>query len=126
MRAGTEALAWGAIRFQLAAERIAVPGLASRLGGRQVTGSLTALAEADTVRKVAVKATGGRTCGEMEEDDPHARMALDASLNRSSLHTSALAFGQATGEIGSGLAMAGIGVAVASFARRTAMRGRSG
>lgn len=120
MRAGIGLLAWGAVRSQLAAERIAVPGSVPRLGGRRVTGPLTAFVEADTVKNAALKATGGRTYGEMDEDDPHARMALDASLIRSSLYSSVAAFGQAAGEIGNGLVMAGIGAALASLARRTA------
>ncbi len=119
LRAAIGVLAWGAIRSQLAAERIAVPGSASRFGGRQVRGPMTAFAEAATVRGISLQATGGRTYGEMDEDDPHARMALDASLIRSSLYSSILAFGQATSEIGNGLAMAGIGLALASLARRT-------
>lgn len=120
VRAAIGTLAWRIVRSQLAAERIAVPGSAPRLGGRPVTGPLTAFAEADTVKELSLRATGGRTYGEMGEDDPQARMALDASLIRSSLYTSISAFGQAAGEIANGLAMAGIGIALASLARRTA------
>lgn len=123
VRAGIGMLAWGVVRSQLAAERIAVPGSAPRLGGRRVAGPLTAFAEAGSVKSASLKATGGRTYGEMDEQDPHARMALDASLIRSSLYTSIAAFGQAASEVGNGLAMVGIGVGLASLARRTAAFG---
>jgi len=87
--------AWIAVRAQLAGEKIVVPQGAVRCGGRLVQGPLSAYTEADFIKQAALGATGGRTYGEMDDGDPAAGMAKDASLLRASLFTSILAFGVA-------------------------------
>ncbi|HEX5148927.1 MAG TPA: hypothetical protein VFW02_07595, partial [Candidatus Limnocylindrales bacterium] len=74
-------------------------------------------AEADAVRKITLKATGGRTYGEMAEDDPMGRMALDASLIQSSLFTGILGFGIAAMQVALGAVFILIGNALAPRSR---------
>ncbi len=87
------AAAWTVVREQLAHEMIVVPGTAARFPNKTVRGPLTAFEEADVVRRITLGATAGKTYGQMAEDDPMAKMALEAALIRSSLFTSILAFG---------------------------------
>ena len=105
--------AWLTVRSQLAGEQIVVPPGAARLGGRPVKGPLTAYAEADYIRGVALKATGGRPYGALPDGDPAGPMARDASLLRASLFTSILAFGVAAAGMAVGLVLivAGRGLA---------------
>lgn len=110
--------AWLAVRSQLAAERIVVPPGADRLGGRPVKGPFTAYEEADFIKRLALEATGGKTYGELEETDPAAATAMNASLLRSSLFTSVLAFGVAAAEMASGAVLIVAGIALRRIARR--------
>ncbi|HEX6130082.1 MAG TPA: aromatic ring-opening dioxygenase LigA [Candidatus Limnocylindria bacterium] len=110
--------AWLTIRSQLAAERIVVAGSAPWLAGCPVKGPLTALAQAEAIRRTTLNATGGRTYGQMESDDPNAEMAMNASLLRSSLFTSILAFGVAAAQVGLGAALTATGVAIGRAGRR--------
>jgi hypothetical protein len=110
--------AWLTIRSQLVAEKIAIPDSAAVLPGRRVTGPVTAYAEADAIRRVALAATHGRTYGELDEDDPLAEMAVHASLLRASLFTSVLAFGIAGAEMALGAVLVAIGTALTRIARR--------
>jgi hypothetical protein len=110
-------LGWLTARSQLARERIVVPASARWLSGRTVNGPLTALAEAEAIRKTTLHVTGGRTYSELEEDDPTARIAMNASLLRSSLLTSVLAFGLAATEIGLGGVLMTIGAALTRLQR---------
>lgn len=96
--------AWLTVRSQLANEGITVPPSA-RFGGRPVKGPLTAYAEADYIRGVALQATGGRPYGELPEGDPAGPLAKDASLLRASLFTSILAFGVAAAGMAVGLVL---------------------
>ncbi|HEY5652174.1 MAG TPA: aromatic ring-opening dioxygenase LigA [Acidimicrobiia bacterium] len=117
-RAAAGVAAWGTVRSQLASERIVVPAAGGRWAGRTVKGPLVAFAEAEAIRKIALGATGGRTYGEMEEGDPLAETAMEASLLRSSLFTSIVAFGVAAGEVALGGVLMVIAVAMARLGRR--------
>ena len=105
--------AWLIVRGQLAREKITVPAGAARLGGRQVRGPLTAFAEADYIRQVTERATGGRAYGELSEDDPAGPLAQDAALLRASLFTSILAFGVSAAGMAVGAVLLVIGRALA-------------
>jgi hypothetical protein len=111
------AVAWATVRAQLAAERIVVPASAPWFGGQTVRGPHTAFAQAEVIRRTAAKATGGRTYGEMDADDPMAEMALNASLLRSSLFTSVLAFGVAGAQVGIGAVLVAVGAGLARTGR---------
>lgn len=111
-------LAWLTVRSQLAAERIRIPDTAGHLAGRAVRDPLSAFWETEVIRRVTLKATGGRTYGELDEDDPIARMAMESSLLRSSLFTSILAFGVAAAEMAQGVALVVIGAALLRVDRR--------
>lgn len=110
--------AWLTIRSQLAAERIVVAGSAPWLVGCPVKGPFTAFAQAEAIRRTALAATGGRTYGELDAADPSAEMAMNASLLRSSLFTSVLAFGVAAAQVGLGASLAATGVAIGRAGRR--------
>jgi hypothetical protein len=110
--------AWLTVRSQLAAERILVAGSAPWLTGRAVKGPITAFAQAEAIRRTTLAATGGRTYGQMEGDDPQAQLAMNAALLRSSLFTSVLAFGVAAAQVGLGAALAAAGVAIGRAGRR--------
>jgi hypothetical protein len=106
------AAAWVVVSRRLADEKIVIPASARWLPNRTVRDPLTAFEEAETVRRITLKATGGRSYGEMAEDDPMARMALDASLIRSSLFTAILAFGMAAMQAALGVVFVAIGRAL--------------
>lgn len=106
--------AWVIVSRRLADENIVVPGSARWFPNRTVRDPLTAFQEAEVVRGITLKATGGRTYGEMSEDDPKSRMALDASLIRSSLFTAILAFGIAAMQVALGAVFVVIGRTLAT------------
>lgn len=106
------------VRSQLVAEKIVVPDRSRRYAGRTVSGPLTAFEEARVVGAIALETTGGRTYGEMDEDDPLAQMAMEAALIRSSLFTSILAFSMAAGEAALGALLVAIGAALWSLVKR--------
>jgi hypothetical protein len=112
------AAAWAVVSRRLADEKIVVPGSARWFPNRTVRDPLSALEEAEVVRRITLKATGGRTYGEMAEDDPMARMALDASLIRSSLFTAILAFGIAATQVALGAVFVVLGRALAGARSR--------
>lgn len=114
--------AWLLIRSQLAGERIVVPESSTMFPGKRVRGPLTAYAEAAFIQKGALKATGGRTYGEMPEGDPAAAMAKEASLMRASLFTSILAFGVAAAGMAVGLVLLIVGRALAVIPGRRRRR----
>jgi len=111
-------IAWITVRSQLAAERIRIPGSAERMAGRPVRGPLSAFEEAAFIRKSALRATGGKTYGELDEGAPMAQLAMQSSLLRSSLFTSILAFGVAAAEMAQGIVLVAIGAALLRIARR--------
>jgi len=106
------AAAWVGLSRRLADEKIVVPGSSRWFPNRTVRDPLTALEEAEAVRRITLKATGGRTYGEMADDDPMSRMALDSSLIRSSLSTVVLAFGFAAMQVALGVVFVAIGKAL--------------
>jgi hypothetical protein len=108
------AAAWVGLSRRLADEKIVVPASSRWFPNRTVRDPLTALEEAEVVRRITLKATGGRTYGEMAGDDPMARMALDSSLIRSSLSTAVLAFGFAATQVALGVVFVAIGKALAA------------
>jgi hypothetical protein len=112
------AAAWAVVSRRLADEKIVVPGSSRWFPNRTVRDPITALQEAEVVRRITLKATGGKTYGEMAEGDPMARMALDASLIRSSLFTGILAFGVAGMQIALGAVFIVIGRALAGSPSR--------
>jgi hypothetical protein len=101
--------AWVGLSRRLADEKIVIPGSARWFPNRTVRDPLTALEQAEVVRRITLKATGGKTYGEMAEDDPMSRMALDSSLIRSSLSTVVLAFGFAAMQLALGIVFVVIG-----------------
>ncbi|HJQ86513.1 MAG TPA: aromatic ring-opening dioxygenase LigA [Propionibacteriaceae bacterium] len=111
------AVAWMTVRSQLATERITIPASSQWLPGRAVRGPIGAFAEAEAIKTTALHATGGKTYSEIEGDDPQADMARDASLLRSSLFTSVLAFGVAAGAIVIGVALVLVGTALSRLSR---------
>jgi heme A synthase len=106
--------AWLTVRSQLSDEKIVVPASAPRFANKTVRGPLTAFEEADVIRQISLKATGGKTYGELPEDDPMAGFARDAALIRSSLFTSVLAFGVAGMQVALGAVFVAIGSALGS------------
>jgi hypothetical protein len=106
--------AWALVSRRLIAERIVIPGSAPRFAGRTVGDPLTAFEQAEVVGAIAHRATGGRTYAELPEGDALARMALDASLIRSSLFTAILAFGLAAMQVALGAVFVLIGRALAA------------
>lgn len=106
------AAAWTLVSRRLADEKIVVPASARWFPNKTVRDPLTAFEEAEVVRQITLKATGGRTYGEMAADDPMSRMALDASLIRSSLFTAILAFGMAATQVALGAVFVVIGRAL--------------
>lgn len=111
-------VAWLTVRSQISAERIVVPGAAQRFAGRQVKGPFTALEQAETIKRLAAEATGGKTYGELDADDPAAETALKASLLRASLYTSVMAFGVAASQVATGASLVAVGTALRRLARR--------
>lgn len=115
----TGAAAWTMIRAQIKNERIVVPVGERMMAGRTVTGPLTAYAQAEAIKQIALEATGGKTYGELEEGDPRLETALHASLLRASLFTSVVAFGVAAAQIAVGGVLVAVGTALARLARRS-------
>lgn len=113
------ALAWAMIRAQLRDERIVVPGGDRMMAGRAVKGPVTAYAQAEAIKQIALGATGGKTYGELDEGDPMAETALHASLLRASLFTSVLAFGLAAAQMAMGGVLVAVGTAIGRLARRS-------
>ena len=80
---------------QLTAENITVPDDAAAFQGQQVTGPLTAYVQADIINTHALKASGGKTYAELDQDDPVRNTVMQASFLRASLFTSVVAYGVA-------------------------------
>lgn len=94
---------WFVISDQLDEQNITVSEDAAMFGGDQVKGPLTAFAQAQVIEKHALKATGGKTYAELEQDDPLRETAMNASFLRASLFTSVVAYGVAAFAMGMGL-----------------------
>ena len=109
---------WFVVREQLADEKIVVSDDAERFAGWEIDGPFTAYAEADTIEKHALEASGGKTYAELDREDPTRQTVMTASFLRSSLFTSVVAFGVAFMAAGLGLVLIGIGAALLLAARR--------
>ena len=97
------ATAWGLVSSELAAERITVSEDSALLPGADVTGPLTAYAEAEVISTHALEASEGLTYAELDRDDPVRATVMNASFLRASLFTSVVSFGVAALVIGLGL-----------------------
>jgi hypothetical protein len=91
------------VHVQLADEKITVSDDASFLAGDDVDGPFSAFSQAETIKKHALKATGGKTYAELAPDDPVRETAMQASFLRASLFTSVVAFGVAVMAMGVGV-----------------------
>jgi hypothetical protein len=111
--------AWLLVRTQIADERIVVPGAAPHMAGRAVKGPLTAYEQAESIKRVALDVTGGKTYGELDQADPAAETALHASLLRASLFTSILAFGLASIQTALGVVLIAVGAALRRLSHRS-------
>ena len=107
---------WIVVDNQLAAEKITVSQDADFLAGQDVTGPVTAYAQAQVINKHALEATGGKTYAELEKDDPARTTAMQASFLRASLFTSVVAFGVAVLAVVLGIVLVLIGWALRSLA----------
>lgn len=107
---------WYLVADQLAAEKITVSDDARWLAGQEVTGPLTAYAQADVINNHALESTGGKTYAELDQDDPLRQTAMQASFLRASLYTSVVAFGVAALAAGLGVVLVLIGASLRSLA----------
>lgn len=110
------------VRGELVAQNITTPDDAS-IPGVVVDSPATAKSMADIIEKHALESTGGLTFSEMERDDPNRQVAFQAASLRTSLYTSVMAFEVANLVLGlglmiavTGLAVGGVGVALAGLA----------
>jgi hypothetical protein len=112
---------WGSVSSHLAEENITVSDDAAAFGGQPVTSPWTAFAQADIIQEHALKATGGKTYAELEQDDPLRDVAMNASFLRASLFTSVVAFGVAALVMGLGVMFILIGWALFALGGRKAV-----
>jgi amino acid permease len=109
---------YGMVGSKLDEQNITVSEDAANFGGSKVTSPWTAFAQADIIEHHALKATGGKTYAELEQDDPLRETAMNASFLRGSLFTSVVAFGVAALVIGLGVMFILIGYALFALAGR--------
>jgi hypothetical protein len=103
---------WGAVSSHLSAENITVSEDAAAFGGQTVNTPWEAYAQAEIINHHALKATGGKTYAELEQDDPLRAVAMNGSFLRASLFTSVVAFGVAALVMGIGVVFGLIGFAL--------------
>ncbi|WGD37844.1 aromatic ring-opening dioxygenase LigA [Lysinibacter sp. HNR] len=109
---------WGVVTTQLRAEEITVSEDAAFLGGSQVAGPFTALAQADIINVHTLEMTGGKTYAELEQNDPIRAVAMNASFLRASLFTSVVSYGVAAFAMGAGLMIGLLGWALTAVTPR--------
>jgi hypothetical protein len=109
---------WFMIQQALADEKITVADDAAAFAGEPVDGPLTAFAQADIIEQHALKATGGKTYGQLDQEDPTREVVMTGSFLRASLFTSVVAFGVAAMAAGLGILVVLIGIALLRIARR--------
>ena len=116
------------VRAELLAQNITTPEDAS-IPNARVDDPKTAESMADIIQVHALKATGGKTYAEMGREDPARQTAANASYLRTGLYTSVMAWNVADLVIGLaamigvlGLAIGGVGVALAGLAFPTFAR----
>ncbi|MET0661542.1 MAG: aromatic ring-opening dioxygenase LigA [Ilumatobacteraceae bacterium] len=108
------------VQDELADEKIVVSDDAERFAGEDVTGPLTAYAEAEVIKKHASEIADGQTYAQLEQDDPRRESVMNASFLRASLFTSVLAFGVAFLVVGLGVLFILLGVALLSIVNHLA------
>jgi len=111
-------ITWGSVSSHLADENITVSEDAANFAGQPVTTPWAAFAQADIINEHALKATGGKTYAELDQDDPVRATAMNASFLRASLFTSVVAFGVAALVMGLGVLFILVGYALWALAGR--------
>lgn len=123
---------WGVVTSQLKEQNITIPEDATflNLGGKQVTGPLTAYAQADIINVHALEGTGGKSYAELgaeiaqapEGSEEQAELqaqrtsVMNASFLRASLFTSIVAYGVSALVIGLGFVLVLTGLAIRKLA----------
>ena len=108
------------VQDELADEKIVVSDDAERFAGEDVTGPLTAYAEAEVIKKHASEIADGQTYAELEQDDPRRESVMNSSFLRASLFTSVLAFGVAFLVMGLGVLFILLGIALLGIIKHLA------
>jgi hypothetical protein len=101
-------------------QHITVADDAPFLGGHDVTGPLTAYAQAIALSNHAKSIGGGKTYAELPKDDPNRNTVMTADFLQSSLYTSVVAFGVAILIAVLGVMFLLLGFALRELDRRTA------
>ncbi|MGO1459063.1 MAG: hypothetical protein ACTHWJ_03415 [Flaviflexus sp.] len=130
----TGATAWFMVTSQLKEENITVSSDASFAAGNQVSGPISAFAQAEVIKKHALDISDGETyatlgtlaseaeeAGDQEAADAYSAQRntlMNASFLRSSLFTSVLAYGVALFAIGVGVWMLLMGSTIMAEGRR--------
>lgn len=122
---------WAVVTSQLKEQQITIPDDATflNLGGKQVTGPLTAYAQADIIDVHALAGTGGKTYAELgamvnaaETEEEKAELqaqrtsVMNASFLRASLFTSIVAYGVSALVVGLGFVLVLTGLAIRRLA----------
>ena len=107
---------------ELADEKIVVSDDAENFAGEDVTGPLTAYAEAEVIKKHTEELAGGKTYAELDREDPVRDTVMNSSFLRASLFTSVVAFGVAALVVGLGVLFILVGLALRDVDARVARR----
>jgi len=122
---------WAVVTAQLKEQNITIPADATflNLGGKEVSGPLTAYAQADIINVHAMEGTGGKTYAELgalineaETEEEKAELqaqrasVMNASFLRASLFTSIVAYGVSALVIGLGFVLVLTGLAIRKLA----------
>ncbi len=110
------------VHRELADQHITVSDDAANMAGEDVTGPLTAYAQAMAIKDHATKAGGGKTYAELAQDDPARQTVMTADFLQASLFTSVVAFGVAVLAMGLGVMFVLFGVALLAIARSAPRR----
>jgi sensor domain CHASE-containing protein len=108
----------------LADQNITVADDADRFAGEDVTGPLTAYAQADIINEHALEIGGGKTYAELPQDDPNRDTVMTASFLQASLFTSVVAFGVAVFVSVMGVVLMLLGWALMRLARTSVQPAR--
>ena len=103
---------------ELADENIVVSDDAENFAGEDVTGPLTAYAEAEVIKKHTEELAGGKTYAELDREDPVRETVMNSSFLRASLFTSVVAFGVAFLVIGLGVLFIILGIAMLAIIKQ--------
>jgi len=121
---GTIAIVVGATTYVVVSktlrdQHIMVADDAPFLAGKDVTGPLTAYAQAIALSNHAKDIGGGKTYAELPQDDPKRNSVMTADFLQASLYTSVVAFGVALLIAGLGVMFVLLGFALRELDRRT-------